>query len=788
MKGDLVVIKPAVAQKFKHFVDYGRVLFFSAPCGFGKSAVASALLEGRSVLSLSAAARDFVLPSAEGSWRFLLLDDLQAMQEETDWQTLCELVRASPDRRFVFLSRGRPPGSFMAFQYTGLMTVLDADALLFDRGDVKLLLERYQVSLPESEVSDLLQESGGYPLGIVVAANLLVSGKPFGPKLVAQGVRELFLYFESNIYQRFDLPIRRFLLELSPFEAFDTEMARVVSGNPRAGELLEWLQRNTTMLLVDDIGCCHFWPRFRTFLLWEMEQEYTEAKRRALFNRGGLYYELKEDYHHALECYERGGDRAKVSEVLIRNAELHPGMGYYSEMERYYRALPESEVLASPALMQGMSMLCALAVDYDGSERWYNALKQFAKQRGSRDAAGKQARSRLAWLDISLPQRGVESLLDTIPLVFHRIHNREVKLPPISVTSALPSVMNGGKDFSAWSKRDDFLYQTLRRPLESVMGRDGVGLADCAIAESKFEKGEDISVRILSLLPRMEEIQNKGTPDIKFAVTGLMTRSQLAAGCSDDARHTIDLQRENFAENGLTRFLPNADALRCRIDLYTGDLDAADRWYWEKAPRDPIHLNVMKRYQYLTQAMVELALGMPDAVLLTLAPLEPYFVTCERHIDRIHLHTLKAVALYRKKDEGWSAQLTAALEIAPEYHFIRTVGDYGAAVLPLLDGFAWSGDEKWYKQLMGEVRMCAAYYPRFLQPRLAPHEELTDTEKQVLRLLCADKSNAEIGTILNIKLTTVKTHVSHILDKLGVNRRSAAKTAAQHLRLIPEDW
>lgn len=260
MKGDLVVIKPAVAQKFKHFVDYGRVLFFSAPCGFGKSAVASALLEGRSVLSLSAAARDFVLPSAEGSWRFLLLDDLQAMQEETDWQTLCELVRASPDRRFVFLSRGRPPGSFMAFQYTGLMTVLDADALLFDRGDVKLLLERYQVSLPESEVSDLLQESGGYPLGIVVAANLLVSGKPFGPKLVAQGVRELFLYFESNIYQRFDLPIRRFLLELSPFEAFDTEMARVVSGNPRAGELLEWLQRNTTMLLVDDIGCCHFWP------------------------------------------------------------------------------------------------------------------------------------------------------------------------------------------------------------------------------------------------------------------------------------------------------------------------------------------------------------------------------------------------------------------------------------------------------------------------------------------------------------------------------------------------
>ena len=36
---------------------------------------------------------------------------------------------------------------------------------------------------------------------------------------------------------------------------------------------------------------------------------------------------------------------------------------------------------------------------------------------------------------------------------------------------------------------------------------------------------------------------------------------------------------------------------------------------------------------------------------------------------------------------------------------------------------------------------------------------------QVLRLICADRSNAEIGAILNIKLPTVKTHVRHILDE-----------------------
>lgn len=158
----------------------------------------------------------------------------------------------------------------------------------------------------------------------------------------------------------------------------------MVSGDPRTGNLLDWLLHNTTMLRYDDVRHFHFWPQFRAFLLWEMEKECSEEKRRAVFSRGALYYELKEDYAHALECYTKSGDHAKISELLIRNSELHPGMGHYSEMEKYYRALPESEILASPSLMQGMSMLCALAMDYEGSERWYGALKNFADCRKNR--------------------------------------------------------------------------------------------------------------------------------------------------------------------------------------------------------------------------------------------------------------------------------------------------------------------------------------------------------------------------------------------------------------------
>lgn len=791
---ETIIIKPSIAAQFQRFLQQERILFFSAPCGFGKTALAEALLDsmpGNSmdmyrIRRLNAGAADFAIPSAAEDWDILLIDDLQLLQEERDLQTLCELIRTGAERRFVLLSRGAPPGSLMAFQYAGLMTVLEAEDLLFDQNDIRVLLQNCGITTTDNELAAIRQESIGYPLGVNIIARYMSGGRPFSKEIVAKGYREVFSYFEAAVYRRFDLPMRRFLLELAPFEQFDLEMARMVSGDPHAGDLLDWLLHNTSMLRCEDLHTFSFWPQFRTFLLWQMGREYTDEKRKTIFGRGGLYYELKEDYAHALACYTKGGDHSRVSDLLVRNAELHPGMGHYSEMENYYRSLPESEIAASPSLMQGMSMLCALAMDYEGSERWYRELREFWKRCEKQDAAGKQARGRLAWLDISLPQRGVDGLAATIPAVFTLLTNKELTLPSFSVTSALPSLMNGGKDFSEWSKKDDLLYKTMRIPVEAILGRDGVGLADCAIAESRFEKGENISDRMLSLIPKVNEIRQRGTPDMEFAVGGLLARSQLASGQSEDARHTMVSLRAQFAERGLTRFLPNMDAMLCRMDLLNGELDSADAWYHEKAPRDPMHINMMKRYQYLTQAMVELADGRPDAARLTLAPLEAYVKNCARYIDSVHLHVLTAIALYCQKDDAWRDRLTQALETAAAYRFIRTISVYGTAVLPLLEELERVGSAKWHKQLMSEVRTQAAYYPNFLQPRLALSDTLTPMELQILHLVCADKSNAEIAEIMNIKLSTVKTHVSHILTKLDVKRRSEAKTAARKLRLVPE--
>jgi DNA-binding NarL/FixJ family response regulator len=63
-------------------------------------------------------------------------------------------------------------------------------------------------------------------------------------------------------------------------------------------------------------------------------------------------------------------------------------------------------------------------------------------------------------------------------------------------------------------------------------------------------------------------------------------------------------------------------------------------------------------------------------------------------------------------------------------------------------------------------------------------DELTDREKEILRLLATGLSNAELAEHLFLSETTVKTHVSAILRKLRVRDRVQAVIAAYDAGLV----
>jgi LuxR family transcriptional regulator, maltose regulon positive regulatory protein len=69
----------------------------------------------------------------------------------------------------------------------------------------------------------------------------------------------------------------------------------------------------------------------------------------------------------------------------------------------------------------------------------------------------------------------------------------------------------------------------------------------------------------------------------------------------------------------------------------------------------------------------------------------------------------------------------------------------------------------------------------YSQPLIEP---LSERELEVLRLICAGKSNQEIADELFIALDTVKRHANNLYGKLSVKRRAQAIIEARRLGLV----
>jgi DNA-binding NarL/FixJ family response regulator len=86
----------------------------------------------------------------------------------------------------------------------------------------------------------------------------------------------------------------------------------------------------------------------------------------------------------------------------------------------------------------------------------------------------------------------------------------------------------------------------------------------------------------------------------------------------------------------------------------------------------------------------------------------------------------------------------------------------------------------------GQVQLAPEAAARLVREVRAPDspQQLTGRETEVLRALATGLTNREIGRLLHIGERTVKTHVSHLLTKLGLQSRTQAALHAVRIGLV----
>jgi LuxR family transcriptional regulator, maltose regulon positive regulatory protein len=249
---------------------------------------------------------------------------------------------------------------------------------------------------------------------------------------------------------------------------------------------------------------------------------------------------------------------------------------------------------------------------------------------------------------------------------------------------------------------------------------------------------------------------------------------------------------------GLLNPLP---ALRARLALADGQVGEAARWVQEwgldagdepSYPREP---------EYLVLVRVLLAQQAPERALGLLERLHTLAVDQGRTGSVIEVRTLQALALPASGDQAAAlAALAEALALGAPEGYLRVFLDEGPPMAGLL------------RQLLvgrrqGQVALAEAV-PREYLARLVDAfeqaglpirppvgrggvvvaglvEPLTARELEVLQLLAAGAPNRVIAEQLVVTRETVKKHLSHLFDKLGVANRTEAVARARELGLLP---
>ena len=784
-------IRPRLAnKKMKAAQSMSQTVYLYGISGCGKTAFINDFLGKRKYYYFSAEK----LNGDELDFEFhekqliVVIDDLHLLRTDELRETLMKKIEALTKRSDIWLilsGRSRIPSWLLSAFYRHLFTIIEESDFVLSESEIIQYMSLWGLTLTEEEYSKVAGLTKGIGIVVRLLTMELSSGRPFDANYIERMRNDFWDYLERHVYDQWEIEVQEFFMQVCIVEEFDKHLAEMITGRNDVEKMIGIAEQLGNFMQFKDVTggrriyeirpAMRYSMRRRLMRTWQFESW------KRLYDNAGLYYELEGDIPNALKMYEVCQDSERIAGLLIANARKNPASGHYFELRKYYLELPESRMRESVELMAGMSMLQSMLLNIEESERWYGELKQM--ETTLTGTLKKAAQGQIIYLDIALPHRGSQGLVDILKNAGLLIMNRNISLPEFSVTSNLPSQMNGGKDFCEWSKKDKELAISIGKIVEFTFGKYGKGLVNLALAESFLEKGED-SYEIANLANKgMMQAQAGGKIEQCFVAAGILSWLHILNNHADDAGELLLHFQKKAETEGTPKLLANLTALQIRIGLYMGKTAEAVEWM-ELAPNEELEFSTMERFRYLTKVRVYLLIGKYEKAITLLQRIQYYAEIMHRTYITMEANLLLAITQYRMGNEKWKETLIEMLTQAEEYHFVRLVSREGAAVNKMLKELEWEGKNISYKQaVMTETEKIALAYPGYLK-QVTEDASFSENAIKILKLQAEGFSTIEIAEELGLKVENVKYHNKQNFKKLGVNSKTAAVTEARKRKMI----
>jgi LuxR family transcriptional regulator, maltose regulon positive regulatory protein len=761
---------------------------------------------------------------------WLVIDDVQELRSDEALRQLELLVmRAPAELRFVLATRHDLRLGLHRLRLEGELTEIRAADLRFTLDEAQALYEAAGIPLSDSALGLLHERTEGWVAGLRLAA-LSLAGYPDSDRFAAEfsgSERTVAEYLLAEVLERQPEPVRRLLLRTSVLERVNGELADLLTGGSGGERLLQQLEQANTFVAALDAR--RSWFRYHQLFAdllqlelrgstpaelpalhaaaagWHAEHGYpVEAVRHAQAAEDwGLAARLLSDHWVGLGLNGLGATAHEFLarfpvDVITGDTELAARMagdelarGSLEEAERYL-ALAARGLESAPADRRERSQV-ALAI----------VRLRLARQRGDLSAVAEQAQRLLAPAGAADPaQFGLGEDLRALALI---------NLGIAELWTA------------RFEEADRHLEQGIA--LAHRIGRpflEITGLAHWAQLVSwwSFPLGAQRGMQAIELAGR-HGWTDEPVAGVAYIAVGMamVARGRLDEGerSLEHAERTVRAEVEPAAGMRLHYARGLLEFLRGRYDAALGAFRTADRLAKVLVTE---HVLARRLRSHMLQTLVRMGkahsveqalAGMgeqerdsgemrnamavlrfaqddPEAATLALAPVIDGSAPLDNaHLWEVQAWLLEAIARDALRDAGAARRaLEHALDLAaPEdllFPFLfnpapgllerhRRLGTAHATLISEI-----------LNVLAGRKPAAPAANERGGERGL--REPLSQSEIRVLHYLPTKLSAPEIADQLYLSVNTVKTHMRHVYDKLGVHRRHEAVEQARALGLL----